>query len=277
VLKLIEEPGVIKADKIWFNGMDLAQKTENEMNKIRGDQITMVFQDPMSSLNPVYTIEHQITEVLKIHNPGISRKESHQRCVDLLKEVGISSAEERVKCYPHQFSGGMRQRVVIAIALAGNPKLIIADEPTTALYVTIQAQVLILMKKLVREKNCALMLISHDLAVVSEITDRVNCMYCGHIVETAPTRWLIDHPYHPYTEGLIGSIPGNNAVKDGARLNIIPGMVPNMFELPKGCKFAPRCSKCMDICLEEEPEMVEVEENRLVACHLYCKMEAKNA
>ena len=273
IIRLIDEPGVINADKLLFDGEDLMKKSEKEMNKIRGGKISMIFQDPMTSLNPVYTIEHQITEVLKLHQPGISKKECRERSLALMKEVGIPNAEERLKCYPHQFSGGMRQRVVIAIALASTPKLIIADEPTTALDVTIQAQVLKLMKRLVNEKGCALMLITHDLAVVSEITDRINVMYCGHIVESGATRELIDRPLHPYTRGLLASIPGSSLVRDGERLEAIPGMVPNMFDLPKGCKFAPRCSHCMEICKISEPEMTEAEPNRFVACHLFNKEE----
>lgn len=273
IIRLIDEPGVINADKLLFDGEDLMKKSEKEMNKIRGGKISMIFQDPMTSLNPVYTIEHQITEVLKLHQPGISKKECRERSLALMKEVGIPNAEERLRCYPHQFSGGMRQRVVIAIALASTPKLIIADEPTTALDVTIQAQVLKLMKRLVNEKGCALMLITHDLAVVSEITDRINVMYCGHIVESGPTRELIEHPLHPYTRGLLASIPGSSLVRDGERLEAIPGMVPNMFDLPKGCKFAPRCSRCMEICRTNEPQMTEAEPGRFVACHLYNKEE----
>ena len=273
IIRLIDEPGVINADKLLFDGEDLMKKSEKEMNKIRGGKISMIFQDPMTSLNPVYTIEHQITEVLKLHQPGISKKECRERSLSLMKEVGIPNAEERLKCYPHQFSGGMRQRVVIAIALASTPKLIIADEPTTALDVTIQAQVLKLMKRLVNEKGCALMLITHDLAVVSEITDRINVMYCGHIVESGATRELIERPLHPYTRGLLASIPGSSLVKDGERLEAIPGMVPNMFDLPKGCKFAPRCSQCREICKESEPGMIEAEPGRFVACHLFDKEE----
>lgn len=273
IIRLIDEPGVINADKLMFDGEDLMKKSEKEMNKIRGGKISMIFQDPMTSLNPVYTIEHQITEVLKLHQPGISKKECRERSLALMKEVGIPNAEERLRCYPHQFSGGMRQRVVIAIALASTPKLIIADEPTTALDVTIQAQVLKLMKRLVNEKGCALMLITHDLAVVSEITDRINVMYCGHIVESGPTRELIEHPLHPYTRGLLASIPGSSLVQDGERLEAIPGMVPNMFDLPKGCKFAPRCARCMEICQNSEPQMTETEPGRFVACHLYNKEE----
>lgn len=273
IIRLIDEPGVVQADKILFDGEDLSKKSEKEMNKIRGGKISMIFQDPMTSLNPVYTIEKQLSEVLRLHQPGLSKADCHARCVELLKEVGIPNGEERLKCYPHQFSGGMRQRVVIAIALASSPKLIIADEPTTALDVTIQAQVLTLMKRLVQEKGCALMLISHDLAVISEITHRVNVMYCGHIVESGVTREVIDNPLHPYTKGLLASIPDSCELDENGRLEIIPGMVPNMFDLPKGCKFAPRCSRCMKICQEQEPPMIELEGGRRVACHLYNKSE----
>ncbi len=269
IIGLVDEPGQIQADCINFNGVDLAKISEKEMNKIRGNQMTMIFQDPMTSLNPVYTIERQMTEILKLHQSNLTKEQCHARCVELLKEVGIPNGEERLKCYPHQFSGGMRQRVVIAIALAGAPKLIIADEPTTALDVTIQAQVLQLMKRLVTQKGCALMLVTHDLAVVSEITDRVNVMYCGHIVETGVTADLVENPLHPYTCGLLSSIPGNGRKREDGRLDIIPGMVPNMFDLPAGCKFAPRCAKCMEICTQQEPNVVTVSEGRQVACHLY--------
>ena len=269
IIRLVDPPGQVQAARITFDGEDLQSKSEKEMNRVRGGDITMIFQDPMTSLNPVYTIEHQMDEMLRLHQPELDRAQRHNRCVELLREVGIPNPEERLRCYPHQFSGGMRQRVVIAIALAGRPKLIIADEPTTALDVTIQAQVLQLMKRLVNEKGCALMLITHDLAVVSEITDRVNVMYCGHIVESAPTRELIEKPLHPYTKGLLASIPGSGAVREDERLEVIPGMVPSMFDLPKGCKFAPRCAHCMGICNEVEPETVTVSEGHQVACHLY--------
>jgi oligopeptide/dipeptide ABC transporter ATP-binding protein len=183
----------------------------------------------------------------------------------LLESVGISNPESRLKSYPHQFSGGMRQRVVIAIALAANPKLIIADEPTTALDVTIQAQILKLMVDLVREQGCSLMLITHDLAVVSEIADRINVMYCGKIVESGKSSTIINNQGHPYTEGLINSIPDMD--RDKNRLETIQGIVPNMFDLPKGCNFSPRCKYCRDICSEEEPELVKVGEDHYVACH----------
>ena len=273
ILKLLPKSARIHSGRIAVNGTDITHCSQRDMCALRGRLFSMIFQDPMTSLNPVYTIERQIAEVLKLHQPGITKAQCRTRGIELLKEVGIPNAEERIKCYPHQFSGGMRQRVVIAIALAGSPKLIIADEPTTALDVTIQAQVLQLMKRLVSEKGCALMLITHDLAVVSEITDRVNVMYCGHIVESAPTRELIEKPLHPYTRGLLASIPGSGAVREDERLEVIPGMVPNMFDLPKGCKFAPRCAACMEVCREREPETITVSPGRQVACHLCGKGE----
>lgn len=244
------------------------KKSENEMNQIRGKEISMVFQDPMTSLNPVYTIGQQMEEVLLLHE-NLTKAQRKQRCIELLESVGISNPESRLNSYPHQFSGGMRQRVVIAIALAANPKLIIADEPTTALDVTIQAQILRLMAKLVREQGCSLMLITHDLAVVSEMADRINVMYCGKIIETGNTIDVVNNQKHPYTEGLINSIPDLD--KDKNRLEAIPGIVPNMFNLPKGCNFSPRCKYCQDICMEKEPELVEVGENHYVACHFPLK------
>ena len=265
IIKLIEEPGIIEGGSILFNGQDLIGKTEAQMNEIRGKDIAMIFQDPMTSLNPVYTIGKQIEEALLLHNQGMGKQQAKARMVELLEMVGIPNAERRLKSYPHQFSGGMRQRVVIAIALASNPKLIIADEPTTALDVTIQAQILKLMKKLVRDRGCALMLITHDLAVVSEVTDRVNVMYCGKLVETGKTAAIINAPRHPYTEGLLLSIP--SLTKEAKRLNTIPGIVPNMFSLPAGCKYAPRCKYCQDTCKTSEPKPVAVGDGHMVACH----------
>lgn len=265
VIKLIEEPGRIEGGSILFNGMDLVQKTESEMNQIRGKDISMIFQDPMTSLNPVYTIGAQLEEALILHSKTMSREQRKQKMLELLNKVGIANAESRLGSYPHQFSGGMRQRVLIAIALASDPKLIIADEPTTALDVTIQAQILKLMKDLVRERNCALILITHDLAVVSEITDRVNVMYCGKVVEGGYTQEIIERHTHPYTEGLLNSIPRLDG--EQLRLQTIPGIVPNMFALPVGCNYAPRCSYCQEICLKQEPVIAPVGEQHFVACH----------
>ncbi len=264
VIRLIDEPGEIETGEIIFNGEDLMKKSENEMNQIRGKEISMVFQDPMTSLNPVYTIDQQMEEVLLLHE-NINKDQRKQRCIELLESVGISNPESRLKSYPHQFSGGMRQRVVIAIALAANPKLIIADEPTTALDVTIQAQILRLMANLVKEQGCSLMLITHDLAVVSEMADRINVMYCGKIVESGKAKNIVNNQRHPYTEGLINSIP--NLDVDKRRLETISGIVPNMFNLPKGCNFSPRCEYCKDICMEKEPELLEVHREHYVACH----------
>ena len=235
ILKLIEPPGVVESDGILFQGEDISKKSEREMMKIRGKAISMVFQDPMTSLNPLYTIEKQITEMLDLHQKQMTKQEKHARCVELLHMVGIPNPEDRLKSYPHQFSGGMRQRVIIAIALAANPKLIIADEPTTALDVTIQAQILKLMDKLVKEQDASLILITHDLAVVSQMADRIIVMYCGKIVESGSRDDVIRRPSHPYTEGLLNSIP--------------------------------RCKYCQDICRTVAPESHEVGPGHCAVCH----------
>lgn len=265
ILKLVESPGTVEADHIYFQGEDISQKSEKEMMKIRGKDISMVFQDPMTSLNPLYTIEKQITEMLDLHQKNMTKKQKHDRCVELLHMVGIPNPEDRLKSYPHQFSGGMRQRVIIAIALAANPKLIIADEPTTALDVTIQAQILKLMDKLVKEQNAALILITHDLAVVSQMADRILVMYCGKIVESGSRDDVIRRPGHPYTEGLLASIPRMSEEQE--RLDSIPGMVPSMLNLPQGCYFAPRCKYCQDICRTKTPEPKEIGSGHSVCCH----------
>lgn len=269
VLKLIEEPGVVEADKIFFDGKDLTKFNEREMTKIRGKDISMVFQDPMTSLNPLYTIQKQMEEVLILHFPEMNAEQRKARCIELLTSVGIPNPEDRLKSYPHQFSGGMRQRVIIAIALATDPKLIIADEPTTALDVTIQSQILKLMRKLVQEKGASMILITHDLAVVSEMVDKINVMYCGKIVEMGTAEDIIKDSLHPYTEGLLNSIPKLREKK--SRLEFIPGMVPNMFELPEGCYFAPRCKYCKEICKTTEPEMKLINGRHYAACHFPLK------
>ncbi|MGI6075315.1 MAG: ABC transporter ATP-binding protein [Pyramidobacter sp.] len=264
IIRLIDEPGHIVSGEIIFDGRDVMKLPEHEMNKIRGRDISMVFQDPMTSLNPVYSIGQQIDEMLKLHTT-LNRAERHAESIRLLNAVGISNAEARLKNYPHQFSGGMRQRVVIAIALAAKPKLIIADEPTTALDVTIQAQILRLMTELIRKEGCSLMLITHDLAVVSEIADRINVMYCGKIVESGTTRAVIDNSLHPYTAGLIRSIP--DLERSQKRLDTIPGIVPNMFNLPEGCYFSPRCRYAQELCHRKAPELREIEPGHCAACH----------
>ena len=269
ILKLIESPGVVQSEHIYFNGEDISRKSEKEIMKIRGKDISMVFQDPMTSLNPLYTIEKQITEMLDLHQKGMSKKEKRERCIELLRMVGIPNPEERLKAYPHQFSGGMRQRVIIAIALAANPKLIIADEPTTALDVTIQAQILKLMDRLVKEQNASLILITHDLAVVSQMADRIIVMYCGKIVESGSRDDVIRRASHPYTVGLLNSIP--RMAEEQERLESIPGMVPSMLDLPNGCYFAPRCKYCQEICRTQAPTEQSVGDGHVVCCHFPLK------
>ena len=269
ILKLIESPGVVQSEHIYFNGEDISRKSEKEMMKIRGKDISMVFQDPMTSLNPLYTIEKQITEMLDLHQKGMSKKDKRERCIELLRMVGIPNPEDRLKSYPHQFSGGMRQRVIIAIALAANPKLIIADEPTTALDVTIQAQILKLMDRLVKEQNASLILITHDLAVVSQMADRIIVMYCGKIVESGSRDDVIRRASHPYTVGLLNSIP--RMAEEQERLESIPGMVPSMLDLPNGCYFAPRCKYCQEICRTQAPTEQSVGDGHVVCCHFPLK------
>ena len=273
VIRLIDEPGRIESGEILFAGRDLMKLSEREMNRVRGKDISMVFQDAMTSLNPVYTIGQQIDEVLRLHT-SMGRAERRRASVELLRSVGISNPEGRLGSYPHQFSGGMRQRVVIAIALAARPRLIIADEPTTALDVTVQAQILRLMTDLIHAEGCSLMLITHDLAVVSEIADRINVMYCGRIVESGPARAVIDGSLHPYTLGLIDSIPDLN--REQGRFKTIPGIVPNMFDLPRGCRFSPRCERAQDLCQTSVPELREIEPGHCVACHFPIHREVRS-
>jgi len=265
LLGLIDPPGRIAAGEVIFRGENLLEKSEEEMRRIRGKEISMIFQDPMTSLNPLQSIGRQIGEMLALHTP-LSPADRRKRSIELLREVGIPNPEDRLENYPHQFSGGMRQRVVIAIALAANPKLIIADEPTTALDVTVQAQILALMENLVKRFGSALILITHDLAVVSEMTHRVAVMYCGRVVEEGPTRELVRHPFHPYTKGLLESIPRLSGERS-RRLPQIPGMVPSLFDLPPGCSFAPRCGYATDLCRHEAPRMRAVAPGRMVSCH----------
>ena len=275
LLGLIDAPGRITGGEILFRGEDLLKKSEEEMRRIRGKEISMIFQDPMTSLNPLQTIGRQIDEMLALHT-DLSSAGRRARILELLNEVGIPTPEDRLDCYPHQFSGGMRQRVVIAIALAANPRLIIADEPTTALDVTVQAQILKLMENLVKKFGSALILVTHDLAVVSEMTHRVVVMYCGKIVEEAPTAELIRAPRHPYTKGLLGSIPRITGVRT-PRLPQIPGMAPHLFDLPKGCSFAPRCGYATERCREEVPAMRELSAGRRAACHNPVSTEKRTA
>ncbi len=268
IMQLVPNPpGKIVGGEILFQGDNLLKKTADQMRKIRGNDIAMIFQEPMTSLNPVYTIGDQIAEAVILHQK-LSKREAFQRSVDMLRLVGIPSPERRAREYPHQMSGGMRQRVMIAMALSCNPRLLIADEPTTALDVTIQAQILDLMRKLKSEFHTAIMLITHDLGVVAEMTDRVAVMYAGKVVEECDTVDLFREPLHPYTVGLLESIPRLD-VGTQEKLHVIEGTVPNLLHLPQGCSFAPRCPKVMDICRQEAPILTEVSDGRKVSCWLH--------
>jgi oligopeptide/dipeptide ABC transporter ATP-binding protein len=266
ILRLVSPPGKIVGGEILFNGQNLQENTESQMRLIRGNEISMIFQEPMTSLNPVFTVGDQIAEILRVHR-GMTKKEAKQKTIEMLELVGIPSPKERRLNYPHQMSGGMKQRVMIAMALACEPKLLIADEPTTALDVTIQAQILELMKNLKKRLNTAIMLITHDLGVVSEMADKVYVMYAGKGMEYAPAERLFNHPLHPYTLGLLNSMP--DLESDSETMNSISGTVPSMFDMPKGCSFQPRCDKALDICSECEPDMYRYGDNHFVRCHLY--------
>lgn len=272
IMRLIDPPGEIAAGEMRFCGEDLLAKSESEMRKIRGRDISMIFQDPMTALNPLQTIHEQMDEMLRLHT-DMTQSARTGRILELLGEVGISNPRERLKNYPHQFSGGMLQRVVIAIALAARPKLIIADEPTTALDVTVQAQILRLMEAVVKNHRTALILITHDLAVVAGLTERVAVMYCGRIVEEGPTDTVIHAPKHPYTQGLLASIPRmeRKAVRDGKTVHLpqIAGMVPSLLNLPAGCAFAPRCPDAEARCYEAPPGMTGLGGAHRAACYLY--------
>jgi oligopeptide/dipeptide ABC transporter ATP-binding protein len=270
ILRLVANPpGRIVGGQIRFNGKNLLELSEPDMERVRGNEISMIFQEPMTSLNPLYTVGGQIAEAVALHQ-GLSRKEAWNRAVEMLRRVYIPEPEKRAHAYPHQLSGGMRQRVMIAMALSCNPKVLIADEPTTALDVTIQAQILDLMRELQETTGTAIILITHDMGVVAENADRVVVMYAGRKVEEAPAAVLFDQPGHPYTEGLLGSIPHLDAAARGngrrARLNEIKGMVPSLFNLPQGCSFAPRCSKATDKCRESVPPLEEHRPGHFIAC-----------
>lgn len=268
IMGLIRAPGKVAGGRILFNGDDLSKKTPKQMREIRGDKISMIFQEPMTSLNPVQRIGNQLCESILTHT-DMTKKEALEHAVEMLRLVGIPSPEQRVRDYPHQMSGGMRQRVMIAMALCCNPELLIADEPTTALDVTIQAQILDLIKKLRKDIGMAVMLITHDLGVVAETADKVVVMYCGRVVEQAEVKDLFKSPKHPYTSGLIESIPRLNEDKD--RLFMIKGMVPDPTSLPAGCAFADRCEHCMEKCREAMPALKELPggNGRKVRCFLY--------
>ena len=265
VMGLIRDPGRVAGGEILFNGENLLKKNTKEMQAVRGDKISMIFQEPMTSLNPVYRIKDQIMETILTHTT-MSKKEALDRAIQMLDLVGIPAPEQRVNDYPHQMSGGMRQRVMIAMALACDPELLIADEPTTALDVTIQAQILDLINRLREKLGMAVLLITHDLGVVAETADKVVVMYCGRVVEQATVEQLFTKPLHPYTQGLLDSIPKMD--EDRERLYMIKGIVPDPIHLPKGCSFADRCDKCMDKCREHMPKLAETENGRKVRCFL---------
>jgi oligopeptide/dipeptide ABC transporter ATP-binding protein len=271
VLGLIPSPpGEVVSGRILFQGRDLLELEEEDLRKIRGNSIAMVFQEPLTSLNPVFTVGDQIAEAIRIHRPA-SEAELRGRSVNLLADVGIPSPADRLGDYPHQLSGGQRQRVMIAMALACDPELIIADEPTTALDVTVQAQILELMLQLQADFNTAIMMITHDLGVIAEIARRVVVMYAGRIVEEAETGPLFEDPKHPYTQGLLRSIPklGSRSAGERVRLEEIKGMVPGLLNLPKGCRFSPRCPHAMGICREKDPPLKRIGRGRTARCWLY--------
>ena len=267
IMNLIPDPpGKITAGQILYEGEDLLTKSNREMQKIRGNKISMIFQDPMTALNPIICVEDQILEVVRLHRK-CSTGEARAAAIEMLRKVGIR--EERGQDYPHQFSGGMKQRVLIAMALACDPALLIADEPTTALDVTIQAQVLEMMQQLKKEFKTAMLLITHDLGIVAETCDRVAIMYAGQIVEIGSLEDIFLRTSHPYTKGLFATIPSLD--KDVSRLETIPGLMPDPADLPTGCAFHPRCRRCMEKCKTETPEAVELSEGHIVRCHLAVK------
>jgi len=269
IMRLVPEPmGRIVEGSITFEGRDLVKMDESEMRKVRGNRISMVFQEPMTSLNPVFKVGLQVAEAIKLHQE-VPAKEAWDRSIEMLHLVGIPSAESRVNEYPHQMSGGMRQRVMIATALSCRPKLMIADEPTTALDVTIQAQILDLINRMKEKVGSSVLLITHNLGVVAEVAQKVGVMYAGHIVEYADVVRLFKNPKHPYTLGLFQSIPKKRGSGERERLRVIPGLVPDLLELPRGCKFQDRCSEVFKRCKDEPPALVEIEPGHQVRCWLY--------
>ena len=269
IMRLVANPpGKIVGGEIIFDGENIMEKSQDELTDLRGSKISMIFQDPMTSLNPVFTVGYQIAETVKRHRKDVNNDQAWKRAVEMLDLVRISDAKRRAKNYPHEFSGGMRQRVMIAIALACNPRLLIADEPTTALDVTIQAQVLDLMKGLSQEFGTAVMLITHDLGVVAGTCQHVNVMYAGHVVESAPVKQIFDTPAHPYTTGLLQSIPRLNEDR-GSRLTPIAGQPPDLSNPPIGCPYAPRCPKVQSRCRQERPELMPVDRGEQVAACFY--------
>ncbi|MDO4755239.1 MAG: ABC transporter ATP-binding protein [Parabacteroides sp.] len=267
VMQLVAKGGKIVNGEIIFNGQDVAKASEKEMRKIRGKEMSMIFQDPMTCLNPVFTIGNQMEEVLKLHYKEMTPAQRHSKLIEMLEKVGLSNPDQRLKQYPHELSGGMRQRIMIAMSLLCNPKLLIADEPTTALDVTIQAQIMDLMKELSKEYNTSIILITHDLGVVAGIANRVNVMYCGEIVESAPVKSLYYEPKHPYTWGLLKALP-RLGLKEN-ELQPIPGSTPDLLLEQKGCPFFDRCDHAMECCRDHKPPHFEVNKDHIVKCWRY--------
>lgn len=276
LMRLLPKPaGRIDAGEIWYRGENLLELPVEQMHEIRGNQISMIFQEPMSALNPVHKIGKQLSEVFELHFPNLSGAEVAEGVIDILDKVGIPAPRQRIKEYPHQLSGGMRQRVVIALALACGPDILIADEPSTALDVTIQAQILDLLQSLQQENNMAIMFITHDLGVIAELCDDVLVMYGGRVVESAPVFELFENPRHPYTRGLLASIPRLTTPRK-SRLETIEGMVPALADMPVGCRFQNRCPWVAEICRESPPDVESVAENHSVRCYRWREVEAES-
>lgn len=267
IMRLILKPGQIESGEITYNGRDLLSLSEDQMRKIRGNDIAMIFQEPMTSLNPVFTCGEQIEEALELHKTNLTKAQIKEKAIDMLRIVGIPSPEARYAEYPHQLSGGMRQRVMIAMAMSCNPSLLIADEPTTALDVTIQAQILDLMRKLQKEFNAGMILITHDLGVVAEMCKEVVVMYAGKVVEHGTVEDIFYRPKHPYTKGLLESIPHFDTGTRLTQLKTIPGLVPNLYKLPQGCRFQDRCSNVQADCRQTEPQLEAKTATQAVRCH----------
>ncbi len=265
IINLISKPGFISNGSIWFEGKNISNYSDAQMREIRGNRISMIFQDPMMTLNPVFTIGFQMIETLKAHQK-ISTADARKIALEKLKKVQIPSPEERLNQYPHELSGGMRQRIIIAISLLSDPAIIIADEPTTALDVTIQAEIMDLLQELCETDNMGLILITHDLGVVSQVTEKIAVMYAGKVIEFGDTEQVVHHPVHPYTIGLIASIPGS--IKPGETLKQIPGMMPTLTNIPPGCAFNPRCELRQDICRQKTPVLEKKLNGSMAACHL---------